>query len=211
MSEVAESKRSARTRIRAARAALSAEQRRRRADRIQAVLLEQIPPEAMVAGYLPMPTEPDLRPFLGSHLARGGAVVVPRVLDEEDHVLGWVSWAPGADTTRNHRVPVEEPLGEARDLDAVIVQHPGPTRLVLPALAVDRAGHRLGQGGGYYDRLFARMASWKEELQPWACAVVNAEEVLDLGAFGVEPHDLRVPAVATEEGLMLLGDDTRTV
>jgi 5-formyltetrahydrofolate cyclo-ligase len=63
--------------------------------------------------------------------------------------------------------------------------------VVVPALAVDRAGHRLGRGGGFYDRALAAV-----EIP--TVAVVFDDELMD--ELPVEPHDVPVGAVLTPRG-----------
>ena len=73
---------------------------------------------------------------------------------------------------------------------------PGTTAVVfLPALAVDRDGHRLGQGGGFYDRAMLDLPTHGDGGPPRG-ALVFADEVLD--AVPVEPHDLDVDAIVTD-------------
>ena len=80
-----------------------------------------------------------------------------------------------------------EPVGARLGRQAI-----GDADVVLaPALAVDTAGRRLGQGGGCYDRALARVAA-----QTPVLAVVFAEEVVP-GPLPEEPHDRRVAGVVT--------------
>ncbi|GAA3068202.1 MULTISPECIES: 5-formyltetrahydrofolate cyclo-ligase [Actinomycetes] len=202
MSEIAEAKKAARARIRSARSTLDVAESARRADALGRVLEEHVPARARVAAYLPMAHEPDVRPFLTRHLRRGGQVLLPRVADDPVPRLEWVSWAAQSETRRHPVLPLDEPVGHAQTLSDVLAE--GPLQMLLPALAVDTSGHRLGQGGGYYDRMFAEVeaADLREQVSAWA--VVGPEEVLPAGSFPVEPHDLAVDAVVTPEGLRRL-------
>ncbi|WP_120003011.1 5-formyltetrahydrofolate cyclo-ligase [Nesterenkonia muleiensis] len=210
--------------IRAGRAALSRQELTRRAESLASALARHIPPQAVVAGYLPMPGEPDLLPFLELHTARRGPVYLPVVPPTGKH-LEWSAWAPGAPVRQHPRLPVTEPdpeltgsvclevvigrVAKARK-DAQGVEEPpaeqasqGPAHLVflVPALAVDTSGARLGQGGGYYDTSLAPLTGLLEQHPGLRCeviAVVHSHEVLEPGSFPVQPHDLRAPRVATE-------------
>lgn len=157
-----------------------------------------MPPEARVAAYLPMANEPDVRPFLIQHLRRGGEVLLPRAVSTPEVHLEWVDWTQDAETRRHPTLPLDEPVGASRPLTEVLAD--APVHMLLPALAVDTAGHRLGQGGGYYDRTFAELDAADLRGQITAWAVVGPEEVLPPGAFPVEAHDLTVEAVVTPEG-----------
>ena len=64
----------------------------------------------------------------------------------------------------------------------------------MPLLAFDRAGHRLGYGGGYYDRTLAAL--------PGARAIGCAFAAQEVPAVPAGPHDIRLDAVATEHGLL---------
>jgi 5-formyltetrahydrofolate cyclo-ligase len=71
----------------------------------------------------------------------------------------------------------------------------------VPALAVDGAGTRLGQGGGSYDRALARLGAGARRL---VLAVVHDDEVL-AGPLPREPHDVGVDGALTPSGLVLFG------
>ena len=112
----------------------------------------------------------------------------------EDMDLEWAPFA-GAAELRPARLGLLEPTGASSGLDAV-----REAELVLaPALAVDAAGRRIGQGGGSYDRALERAGA------P-VVAVVFDDEVLD-GPIPVEAHDRRVAGVLTPGGgLRWFGD-----
>ena len=61
---------------------------------------------------------------------------------------------------------------------------------ICPGLAFDRAGGRLGYGGGYYD-------AWLDRVRPFAVALAVPEALVD--RVPVEPHDVRVDAVVTPD------------
>lgn len=95
-----------------------------------------------IAGYWPHGDEVDLRSAWDRLHQVGVHVHLPRVLD--DTAMGFPRWSSGCDMEPN-RWGIPEPTGVARavgDMDVVVV----------PATAVDRAGHRVGMGAGYYDR-----------------------------------------------------------
>lgn len=209
------SKTALRRRLRAARTRLDAAEQARRADQLTAVLESHIRPTAVVAAYRPMTGEPDVGPFLTAHLARGGTVLLPRVVPGPARRLEWIPWTPESAMRRSRQFPLDEPAGEPtalevpRDVDVMLV----------PALAVGRDGVRLGQGGGYYDRLLGPGPEAAEHgadsapegaepertgpesaVGPERIAVVHPEELLDAGTVPTEAHDLRVTCVVTEQG-----------
>jgi len=102
-----------------------------------------------VAAYVALPGEPDLGDLLPRLLAQGTRVLLPVLradldLDFREHVGTLV---PGALGTREP--PPAAAAGDLTDAEA----------LIIPALAVDRSGRRLGRGGGSYDRALARAAA----------------------------------------------------
>src|SRR5439155_17399887 len=101
---------------------------------------------AVVCGYLPLATEPLTTALLDRLVAAGTTVLVPVVT--ADAPLDWCRY-PGPTTTSPFGIqePTGTRLGPAkiRSADAVL----------LPALAVDATGARLGRGGGHYDRTLA--------------------------------------------------------
>jgi 5-formyltetrahydrofolate cyclo-ligase len=119
-------------------------------------------------------------------LRAGGRTVLLPVL-RQDMDLEWAVFQ-SADALRPARLGLLEPAGPSLGLDGV-----RDADLVLaPALAVDRAGRRLGQGGGSYDRALERSGA------P-VVAIVFDEEVLD-EPIPVEPHDRPVAGVLTPGG-----------
>lgn len=160
--------------------------------------------QPVIAAYLGVDPEPDTLPLLAELHSLGFGVVVP--ICEPDYRLSWADWAPGVALRRSVRAPVDEPVGPRRPFD-----HVAEVRLILvPALAVDATGHRVGQGGGYYDRFLARLPIDG----PGAVdrlAVVYRSEVLPAGAIPAEPHDQVLAGAVTADGLLRFGRPGRPV
>lgn len=146
-------------------------------------------PGSCLAAYVPIGAEPGSVALLDALVGRGCRVLLPIVATE---VLDWAAYdgtlVPG-------RWELREPPGPrlgryaVSDADAVLV----------PALAVDRSGTRLGRGAGWYDRSlsFARMGS------PLV-ALLHDGELVE-GALPAEPHDVPMTAAITpSEGLVQL-------
>lgn len=138
-----------------------------------------------VACYLSMPSEPGTGPLVAALHDRGVEVVVPISLD--DHTLDWSTYDPTAAVTTT-ALGIPEPAGVRLGVGALDTCDV----VILPALAVDHAGHRLGRGAGYYDRALAGTSA------P-LCAVVFTHELLP--TLPHEPHDVPVQMAVTPAGL----------
>jgi 5-formyltetrahydrofolate cyclo-ligase len=104
-------------------------------------------PEAAVSGYWPMAEEMDVRPLMTRLYAEGYAIALPVVVDKGKPLI-FRCWQPGS------------ALGEA----GFGLHQPGsdapevlPEILLVPLLAFDPLGYRLGWGGGFYDRTLAAL------------------------------------------------------
>jgi 5-formyltetrahydrofolate cyclo-ligase len=108
-------------------------------------LLAEMPPPAgaVVSGFWPMGPEIDIRPLLEALHRRGHIVVLPETPPRRNPLI-FRRWAPGM-------AMVTERFGTLRPTGEVLA----PDWLLVPLLAFDRAGRRLGYGGGYYDRTLA--------------------------------------------------------
>ncbi|MCW2831099.1 MAG: 5-formyltetrahydrofolate cyclo-ligase [Aeromicrobium sp.] len=138
-----------------------------------------------LACYLSMPSEPGTGPILAGLRDRGIEVLVPVALD--DHILDWAVHDP-AEPLVTTGLGIPEPGGPRLGPGAV-----GTCDVVIvPALAVDHAGHRLGRGAGYYDRALSAVSA------P-VCALVYAHELLP--EVPHEPHDVLVQMAVTPAGL----------
>jgi 5-formyltetrahydrofolate cyclo-ligase len=141
------------------------------------------PPGAIVSGFWPMQGEIDIRPLLQALHARGHRVVLP-VTPRRGNPLTFRLWHPGMEM-------VAERFGTLRPTGEVAV----PDTLFVPLLAFDRAGRRLGYGGGFYDRTLAGL--------PGACAIGCAFAAQELDEVPATDYDARLHAVATERGVIL--------
>ncbi|GGC85540.1 5-formyltetrahydrofolate cyclo-ligase [Tersicoccus solisilvae] len=201
MTREPESKAHTRARLRRARAALDAADRDRAGSALRAAVgrwWDGVGPGAAVASFQPMPSEPPVDVVNADLHARGATVLLP--VCEPDFRLRWARWTPTTTLVRSALVPIDHPPGPTVDLAdprAGADGAPEVALLLVPALAVDATGQRLGQGGGYYDRFLAR---WRDRPGRGAlAAVVYDDEVLPAGSFDVMPHDQPVDLVFTPE------------
>jgi 5-formyltetrahydrofolate cyclo-ligase len=101
----------------------------------------------VVAGYWPIITELDVRPLLARLHDRGLICALPAIVPGSD-VLTFRRWAP-TDDLEPGELETRQPPARAPE----VVPH----TVFVPLLAVDRNGHRLGQGRGWYDRTLAAL------------------------------------------------------
>lgn len=140
-----------------------------------------------VCCFVGLPDEPDTRPFLEAVLAQGKTLCLPRVQGRGVLALCAVpsltGLAPGA-------FGILEPRPEARILPPESVD-----LCVVPCLAGAPDGHRLGRGGGYYDRLLPR-------LRPDAVTVLACRKALLFPRVPAGEQDAVCNLVVTEEGAL---------
>jgi 5-formyltetrahydrofolate cyclo-ligase len=140
------------------------------ARRVAENFVAEIPIEAgtAVSGYLPINGEIDVRPLLAGLGVRGHPLALP-VVTAPRSPLAFRAWVDGA--------PLEDgPFGTCHPAEAAVGVV--PDLLVVPLLAFDRAGRRLGYGGGYYDRTLMALRTEKSVL---AVGVAYSEqEVADV-------------------------------
>ena len=147
-----------------------------------------------IAAYLPTPAEPPITPALAAAHRAGARILVPVV--KPGRKLAWVVWDPEVDHPLNG-MGIAEPEGEQYGPEAFIEAN---LRLV-PALAYSRAGRRLGQGGGYYDRLLPQLS--ESALTEHSVGIIFAEEILE--AIPYDSWDARLERVLSQEGIHISG------
>jgi 5-formyltetrahydrofolate cyclo-ligase len=177
-------KRTLRRHILAQRDGLNAETLGRRSAAIRQALekVEAYQTAHTVHLFVPFGSEVDTRPILEDLWAREVRAVLPRVARgrqlEHLAVSSWDELEPGA-----YSIP--EPVSRCRAVDPS-----GVDLILVPGVAFDRKGGRLGYGGGYYDRFLE------------ACPAPRVALAFDLQMVDEvprEPHDLLVHEILTEK------------
>ena len=144
---------------------------------------------AMVAGYLPVRSEVDPRPAMLALAGLGYGLCVP-VVEAAGRPLGFRRWTPGA-ATEPGAFGIEVPVaGEPVDPDLVLV----------PMLAFDARGHRLGYGGGFYDRTIAALRARRPLV---ALGLAYAGQAVPEVPAG--KTDMRLDGIVTEDGVFWPG------
>lgn len=135
----------------------------------------------VLAGYWPIRGEIDVRPLLLAHRKKGGLVALPAV-ETIDAPLAFRLW-DGAPLTQKDTLGLAAASGETVT----------PRVLLVPLLAFDRAGHRLGYGAGYYDRTITALRN-----QGRVLAIGVGFSAQQVEAVLAEPHDAKLDWIVTE-------------
>ncbi|NSC22224.1 5-formyltetrahydrofolate cyclo-ligase [Streptomyces albus subsp. chlorinus] len=162
--------------------------------------LPEVAAARTVAAYVSVGTEPGTAPLLEALRARGVRVLLPVLLPDND--LDWAEYTGPADVVAAGR-GLREPNGKRLGPDAVLQVD----ALLLPGLAVDRRGLRLGRGAGCYDRVLTRLAAAGAE-PPCAVLLHDGEVVEHIEG---ERHDRPVGTAVTPSGVHRLGAADRSV
>jgi 5-formyltetrahydrofolate cyclo-ligase len=150
-----------------------------------------------VCAYVPVGSEPGSLELVAALHAAGHEVLLP-VVPPAAGPLDWAVYT-GPDSLAAGPLGLLEPTGPRLGPDAV-----GRARLVLvPGLAADHSGVRLGRGAGHYDRTLPLAAP-----DVPLVIVLNDEELVE--QLPAEPHDRRVTsALLADAGLVTLGNNRR--
>jgi len=182
--ELTAQKAALRSRLLAARARLTREQRRdaARALRDAVLALPQAQMAGTIAAYYSIGYEPGTHGLIYALWKRGSYVLLPVLRPDCD--LDWASYE-GPESLRPGPRGLIEPSAPARGPTAVV----SADLVIVPALAVDRRGTRLGRGAGCYDRALTRVGGQV----PTVALVYDGEFLEELPAGA---HDQRVRVVA---------------
>ena len=145
-----------------------------------------LPDDPVVSGFWPMRSEVDVRPLMFALRDRGARLCLPAILDKTTIVC--------RELVRGAQL-IDMGFGTAGpDADAAVLE---PNFMLVPLAAFDARGHRIGYGGGYYDRAIERLhlAGKNPRLVGIAFDCQQVRAVPD------EPHDVILAEILTESGL----------
>ena len=149
-----------------------------------------LPEKAVVAGYWPIGEEMEVRPLMRRLHELGYVCALPAVV-RRNRPLVFREWRPGVALVPGaYDVPV--PPADAPALR--------PDVVVVPLLAYDREGRRLGRGAGYYDRTLKTLRA-----QAQVIAVGAAYAAQQVDAVPHDGFDERLDWVVTEKGAIRIG------
>ena len=179
-----------RSRLITARQALTLSNRSEAAASLQSQILAFVRREhpTTIAAYVPIGPEPG-GPGLPTVLAEHARLLLPVLLPDLD-----LDWAVFTGALAPGPRGLLEPTGPRLGVDALA----SADLVLVPALAVDSTGNRMGRGGGSYDRALARLTG----ARPRVLALLHEGELVD--AVPAEPHDRPVHGVITPSGGLTL-------
>ena len=143
-------------------------------------LKQRLGESRVVMAYWPLPDEVDIRPLIDWLVAEGKTVLLPKVVDDETMELR--RYTSSADLAEG-AFHILEPVGEAfTDYETIDVA-------LVPGMAFDAAGHRLGRGKGYYDRFLSPLSSLLSPLKIGVCFPFQRVPLVP-----TSPHDISMDA-----------------
>ncbi|MEY4250892.1 MAG: hypothetical protein RJA87_2525 [Pseudomonadota bacterium] len=149
---------------------------------------------SVVAGYQPMGSEIDPSALLARFEAAGAQIVLPRTAPKGSGLpLSFHLWSPGQPLIKS-AFGVAEPSPEAVQLD--------PDLVIVPMLAFDGHGHRMGYGQGHYDRTLEALRA----RYPFV-AIGLAFEAQRVASVPREDHDQPLDGILTQTRYMALRED----
>lgn len=155
------------------------------ADAIVSALLKGLRGVSTLAAFVPDPSEPGFGRLPAAYTELGARVLLP-VIPSQGRVL---DWGPYTGELESGRFGLSHPVGPRLGPTAIAAAD----AVVVPALAVDRFGFRLGRGGGYYDRALVHA-------RPDAVLVTLVFDDERVAELPREVHDRPVTAVVTPSG-----------
>lgn len=191
---LSEAKAALRPACRERRSALGRNEREAASRAVRDALIEAMPRlrlagGSVVAGYWPIRDELDPRLALRALRARACRIVLPAVV-AKGAPLEFREWREG-DALGPDLMGLEAPLPTAPALD--------PDVVLVPLLAFDAGGMRLGYGAGFYDRTLAALRARRRML-----AIGLAYGIQEVAAIPVAPQDARLDGVVTERHMLWL-------
>ena len=143
---------------------------------------------SVVAGFYPFRNEINTLPLLKVFISNGYKTCLP-VTPLEEKILQFREWTPKKNLIRG-KYGILEPNQDCNTIE--------PDLLLVPLLAYDKFGHRLGYGGGYYDQTLKILISRKKNIT----SIGVAFKIQRFKKLPVDTFDIPLDAVIDEDGLL---------
>jgi 5-formyltetrahydrofolate cyclo-ligase len=150
---------------------------------------------ARIGIYLALPGELNLQPFIEHAWARGCRLFVPHITHARRRTMAFYRFTPISRLRIGQwRIPQLCNIHSQQRIDTAMLD-----AVLVPTVAFDRHGNRLGMGAGFYDRHFARLLRTPGWQRPHLIGVAYACQ--EVPALGAQPHDVRLELIATERAI----------
>lgn len=144
-------------------------------------------PDEPVLAYAAKPPEVDTYPLISALLARGTPVAVP-IIERETCTLR-ISYIRTMDILIESTFHVPEPIGNEIPVDPSEI-----FTILVPMVAFDRTGSRLGYGAGYYDRFLTTYPHMRKIGIAFSCQ--------EIASIPCDPFDIKMDYIITEQGVI---------
>lgn len=156
-------------------------------DYLRSRVMHHEPATLQIGAYWPFRNEPDVLPLLQQLHEQGHTIGLPSILQSQ-RAMQFVRWTPDC-VMHKDRFGIATPVGE----DIIM-----PNCLLIPCVAADRHGYRLGYGAGFYDRTLAQLH--QQSAQPVHTIGLVFDDAL-LALLPHESHDLPLDILVTQSTL----------
>ena len=157
--------------------------------------LAELHTDARIAGYWASDGELPLAAVLPKLMGRGAHFHLPVILGARATALAFAPWRAGQ-PIRANRFGIPEPEYEVAQLVSPQLMQ----CVLMPLVAFDRRGHRLGMGGGYYDASFEFLRFGERPREPLLVGIAYAFQ--EVPHIEPKPHDVHLDFVCTERELI---------
>ncbi len=141
-----------------------------------------------IAAFWPFDGEPDLRASLNEFASNGVRIALPVIDEKHRENMSMHEWTPDSKMKKN-RFGIEEPV-ETAQIDILELD-----LILIPLVAWDSKGNRLGMGAGFYDRLLEPLSS---QASPIRTGIAYADQEVEI--IPVEKHDIPLHGLINENG-----------
>ena len=144
-----------------------------------------VPNKSVVAGFIPFANEVDIKLLLEMYDEEGKDICLPSI-EQKNEPMVFRKYKIGSSLQKNSKYNFMEPTAENEDLI--------PNTVIVPLVAFDSAGTRLGMGGGYYDRTLEYLSGFAEFM---VVGVAFSEQQTEY--IRPESFDYKLDAIVTDK------------